>query len=362
MQKSPLCFVYSFNHHRAGLELREHLKPGDAERSLFIERLGQMKGLEEYLILDTCNRWELYGVAESSELCPQIWQRVSELFPLSDEELESIVTKHHGEEMVKHLFEVSSGVDSQMIGETEIFGQVKKALSEASHNHTVHSVLTRIFSKAFQAAKWVRTHTMIGRGQVSIGNVSVDLAGRIFGELRQCRVLVVGTGEVGRQTAQALKNRKVESLTFASRKLENAERFAFEIGGEVIPFEAFREHLHAYDIVIACTSAQETIMDRDCVRKALAKRSFKPLFLIDLGLPRNIEPTVSRLSQVFLYNLDDVSEIANANLETRAMEIEECKGILSGRARATWTDVTRRFNGKIEDSRAGEAAAEQGAV
>ena len=346
MQPTPVCFVYSFNHHRAELEIRERLKPGEVEHCDLRTRLAQMSGLKEHLILDTCNRWELYGVIESPEVFPALWQSVTEMFPLEPEELGTIVLEYQGEAMIRHLFEVASGVDSQMIGETEIFGQVKAAYSAASKSRTAQSVLTRIFSKAFQAAKWVRTHTSIGRGQVSIGNVSVDLAGRIFGELRSCRVLVLGSGEVGRQTAQAFRNRKVKSLSFASRTRENAERLSREIGGEVLSFESFPDHLQEHDIVVACTSAKEAILSRECVRQAIAKRSYKPLFLIDLGMPRNIEPDVSKLSQVFLYNLDDVSRIANDNLELRMKEIEDCKQILTTRAGATWADVSHRFFGK----------------
>ena len=326
--------------------MRERLKPGDAEHLDLEKKLEQLDGLKEYLTLDTCNRWELYGVAESPEVLTPLWQAVTELFPLEPDELKTIVSEYHGEAMIRHLFEVAAGVDSQMIGETEIFGQVKAAYAAASKTHTVRSVLTRIFSKAFQAAKWVRTHTSIGRGQVSIGNVSVDLAGRIFGEVQACRVLVLGSGEVGRQTAQAFRNRKVESLSFASRTRENAEKLSREIGGEVLAFEGFSEHLHEYDIVVACTSAKAPILEREGVRNTIAKRSYKPLFLIDLGMPRNIEPDVSKLSQVFLYNLDDVSGIANDNLELRTREIEDCKQILTTKAGATWVDVTRRYSRK----------------
>lgn len=346
MRETPVCFVYSFNHHRAVLDVRERLKLDNASKQKLEENLCHIDGLMEYLILDTCNRWELYGVASSQRVGSFIWDLITKIFPFPADELKSIVSEYRGNEMIRHLFEVSAGVDSQMIGETEIFGQVKTAFGNATKTRTAGSILNRIFSKAFQAAKWVRTHTSIGRGQVSIGNVSVDLACRIFGDLDECRVLLIGTGEVGRLTAQALKTRAVGSISFTSRTRKNAEKLAGEIGGEVIEFDAFQDHLHGFDIVITSTAATQFIIDKATIKSALARRSYRPVFLIDLAIPRDVEPSVSKVPQVFLYNLDDVSMIANNNFESRGMEISECKKILAAKAWVTWLDVMRRHRRK----------------
>lgn len=339
---TSVCFVYSFNHHQAALDVREQLKLGQHAKQLLEEQLDSLEGLHEHLILDTCNRWELYGIACSEEVREKVWQLITDGFPLAPKKLECIVSEFRESQMIQHLFEVSAGVDSQMIGETEIFGQVKQAYAQALEAQSLGSTLTRVFSKAFQAAKWVRTHTSIGRGQVSIGNVSVDLANRIFGDLNNRKVLLIGTGEVGRLTAQALKNRSIGSISFASRTRENAQLLANEMGGDVVDYEDVNEHLYAYDIIVSSTAAPYFIMDRALIKKVMSRRSYRPLFLIDLAMPRDVDPLVAKVSQVFLYNLDDVSSIANENLESRSLEIDDCKKILSGKAWVTWLDVMRR--------------------
>ena len=338
----PLLFAYSFSHHLADLEVREKLKLDVDSKRLLETELKRIPKLRSHVVIDTCNRWEVYGVGDDASVSERVWSCVRDAFRLTEEGLRSIAVEFRESRMIQHLFEVSAGVDSQMVGETEIFGQVKAAYSQADEAEQVDMTLHRVFTKAFQAAKWVRTHTSIGRGQVSVGNISVELAGRIFGNLDACKVLLIGSGEVGRLTAQALKNRNAKSICFTSRTLANAEALASEIGGEVFPFEELESRLHAYDIILSSTASQEHILDRVTVKKVMRKRSYRPLFMIDLAMPRDIEPSVGKVSQVFLYNLDDVSDIANENLESRSSEIESCKRALSSKAWVTWLEVVRR--------------------
>jgi len=190
--ESRILFAYSINHHLASIEEREQLILNEAQNQHFRIRLEEQKSLEEYLLLSTCNRWEMYGVATKTDCLDRTWNTLSEHLQISSSKLESKVLRYRGARMIQHLFEVCSGVDSQMIGETEILGQVKRTFEEARQINRIGACFNRVFPKAFQAAKWVRTHTQIGQGQVSVGNVAVDLAQRIFGELEERRVLLIG--------------------------------------------------------------------------------------------------------------------------------------------------------------------------
>ncbi len=341
-KRTPALFAFSFSHHQADLHLREQLKLDTDERRELLDALQRIPGLCSHVVLDTCNRWEVYGVALREGVVDQVWKCICDAFPVSDAELHHLVNEYRESRMIQHLFEVSAGVDSQMVGETEILGQVKAAYGDADEANHVDLVMHRIFNKAFQAAKWARTHTQIGRGQVSIGNITVDLATRIFGELSSCKVLVIGSGEVGRLTAQALRSRAARSLTFTSRTLEHAQLLATEMKGAVFAMEGLVERLPEFDIVVSSTASPQVLLSRETMKQVMRRRSFRPLFMIDLAMPRDIEPSVGKISQVFLYNLDDVSSIANENLESRSQEIDACKRALSARAWSTWLEVVRR--------------------
>jgi glutamyl-tRNA reductase len=299
--------------------------------------------VDEFVLLDTCNRWELYFVGQKTEILEKVWEAVVAIFPLEESELKSISAIYRGCGMMHHLFEVCSGVDSQMVGETEILGQVKSTYQAHASGGQSGPILSKVFSRAFQAAKIIRTETDIGRGQVSIGNISVDLAQRIFGNLRSCRVLLIGSGEVGRLVATSMVSREAKALSVTSRKRENAQSLADELGAQVLPFETIAAQLGEFDIILSCTSATEPVVRRESIESARRGRAHKPLFLIDLAMPRDIEPTIGRMPQVFLYNLDDVSSIANENIQMRFEEIEQCRQLLSRRAWVAWLEVLRRY-------------------
>jgi len=342
VKQLALLFAFSFNHHHAEIAIRERLKLKSEGKQALLDKFRRIHGLNEHVVLDTCNRWEIYGLAHDETVIADVWDCIQRAFPLENHQLKSIVSEYRGSAMIQHLFEVSAGVDSQMVGETEILGQVKNAYSDADENHLVDMVLHRVFNKAFQAAKWARTHTSIGRGQVSVGNISVELAGRIFGDLNTCQVLVIGTGEVGRLAAQALKNRNTKSLHFTSRTFGNAQSLATEMGAECFPFENLEDRIHEFDIIVSSTASPHFLLDKPLMKQVMRRRSYRPLFMIDLAMPRDINPEVGKMSQVFLYNLDDVSAIANENLESRTHEIEECKRNLASKAWVTWLEVVRR--------------------
>ena len=249
-----------------------------------------------------------------------------------------------------HLFEVAAGIDSQIIGETEILGQVKNAYSIATRKGAAGPVLNRLVQKSFQAAKWIRTHTAIGEGQINVATVSVDLAIKIFGRLDQRRILVVGTGEIGEKTAKALQSPGATDLTVTSRRLETAETLAGRVGGRAVPLDVLDTGLAEFDIVISSTSAPTALLTRDKVDRSMGKRIHRPLFLVDLAVPRDIEAACGELNNVYLYNVDDLAAIAAENLSQRQAEVGRCRPILAERAERAWSSIAFRNQPKAGSS------------
>ena len=241
---------------------------------------------------------------------------------------------------VVHLFEVAAGLDSQMVGETEILGQVKDAYAAAQAAGTVGPVLNRVFQKAFHAAKIVRRETAIGEGQVSVATVAVALAERIFGRLHDSRVLVVGAGDIAEKTAKALRSREAGTVVFVNRTAAHAEELAREFAGSALPFARLAEGLAESDIVVSSTAAPEPVLTVPMVYAAMHKRASRPLFLIDLALPRDIEPGAAELPNVFVYNLDDLARLAEENIAQRRAEIDRARALLTGRAEETWQKLS----------------------
>jgi glutamyl-tRNA reductase len=335
-------FVQGISHHKTPLEVREKfaLEPSDVKDLL--HELHKLPGIKECILLNTCNRMEIYGLADS----PDAMQTVTNYFCESKQIEPSLFQEHayvqSNMEVLKHIIEVSSGLDSQMVGETDIFKQMKEAYEYARNEGTTGMVLNRMFERSFQAAKKARAHTGITKGNISIGNVAVNLASRIFGKLEGSRVLLIGSGEVAEQTAQALISRGVDDITVTSRTFENAHRVAKEFSGTTMDFETFHKQLSHFDIVICSTASQQPQIVVPDVKKALRKRRGKPMFVIDLAMPRDVDQAVENLDNVFVYNLDDISNMANENLEQRKSEIDRAKKILSRQAWWLWLELRRR--------------------
>jgi glutamyl-tRNA reductase len=244
-------------------------------------------------------------------------------------------------EAVAHLFEVAAGLQSQLIGETEIFGQVKDAYAEACAEKTVGQSLHRLFQKTFQAGKWARTHTAISQGQVSLGNVAVELAARVFGSLKHSHGLVVGGGEIGRDVAKALHSRGLKKISVTSRRAESATSVASEVEGEVIDFKEWQTLLSKADVAVFATAAPTMHLTKAELTSLMKKRGGDPLLLIDLAMPRDVDPACADLDSVFLYDLADLSEIANTNRRIRESEISVCRDGLRQRADAFATRFLR---------------------
>lgn len=235
-----------------------------------------------------------------------------------------------------------------MVGETEILGQVKKAYEDACQRKAAGKMLNRLFQKGFQAAKWARTNTGISRGQVNLGNVLCELARRIFGKVSNCRLLVVGAGEVAESTIEAFKSRGSQAITVTGRTFDwcplcrnKPAELAEKFGGFALSFEQFKESMHLFDVILTSTASGKSLVDYGDIKKSMKKRPSQPLFLIDASVPRNIEEKVSQIENVFLYNMDDVSTIANENLKSRISEVDRCKGALARRAVKLWEQMTQ---------------------
>ncbi|ACB75371.1 glutamyl-tRNA reductase [Opitutus terrae] len=336
-------FVIGATHHTAPLAVRERLSLNADAAAAFATEVRRWPELREFTLLNTCNRIEFYGVASDAAIAERVQATFCTRQNFDPVEFAQFRLQLTGLPAVQHLLEVAAGIDSQMLGENEIFGQVKEAYATAQTSGHTGPVLNRVFQKTFQAAKHVRTHTAITGGQVSIANVAVDLAGSIFGKLDQTRILLLGAGEIGEKTAKAFRSRGAGSLTVASRSLDRAMALASALEASAMPFDQREARLAEFDVVVCATSAPTTVISPAAAEAALAKRPARPLFFIDLALPRDVDTHVTELENVFLYNLDDLAKIADENRAAREAEIAKCRAILNEKAAALWQHIAPKI-------------------
>lgn len=340
----PLFFHLGASHHEAPLALREKLALPPARASELQARLGGAR-LLELALLNTCNRVEFYGVAADVADLAELEVAYCQIAGLPREDFARIRAHTLGAAAIRHLVSVAAGLESQLLGENEIFGQVKQAYAEAQAAGRVGPVLNRVFQKAFQAAKHVRTHTAISEGQVSVANVAVELALTIFGDLAKARVLLLGAGDIGEKTAKAFRSRGAAALTVANRTPERAFALARALDATALPFEHFSRHLGDYDIVVGSTSAPEAVVRTADVAIALGRRRASPLLFLDLALPRDIEPAVADLEGVYVYNLDDLAQMAAQNLAAREAEVARARALIAEKAEVLWHQILVRHGG-----------------
>ena len=336
---SAALFLLGASHHTAPLELREKLALTPEKLAAFQQKLSALEGLREFTVLNTCNRVEFYGVADHLAAIARLQEEFCAFQGFPPDAFARIRQHALGPDALRHLIEVSSGLQSQMLGETEILGQIKDAYAHAQTRHTVGPVLNRVFQKTFQHAKYVRSHTAITEGQISIANVAVDLALKIFGQLDATRILLLGAGDIGEKTAKAFQSRGAASLTVSSRTMERAMELARTFAGAALPFEVAPQHFADFDIVVCSTAAPHAIVTRADVHAAMKKRRAQPLFFIDLAMPRDVEPTVAAVENVFVYNLDDLAKIADENLAAREAEVSKARLIVREKADALWKQI-----------------------
>lgn len=332
-------FLIGATHRQAPLDVREKLSLSAEAAAALQAEFAAIDGLKEFAILNTCNRVEFYGVAASSDAAARVTSAFCARQRFDRGEFEKFQLNLRGHQVVEHLLEVSAGLDSQMVGETEIFHQVKEAYARAQANGLTGPILNRVFQKSFQAAKHVRSSTAITEGQVSVANVAVELAQTIFGDLKQARILLLGAGEIGEKTAKAFQSRGAAALTVASRRFERAMELATALGASAMPFEQREARLSEFDVVVCATSAPDIVVSAAATRAAVAKRRARPLFFIDQALPRDVDPGVAAIENVFVYNLDDLARIAEDNRAARNAELAKCRSIVAEKAAALWRHV-----------------------
>ena len=334
--------LLSVNHESVPLEVREEYSLEESKLALLYDQLNQIESISESLILNTCNRLELYACVSDEHPENPPLSILSEFFEKDALSLLEHFKVRRGQQAIQHLIEVCAGLRSQIPGEVEIFGQVKNAYSASHKNGYTGKIINRVFQKGFQAAKLIRNTTRIGEGQINVANVAVELAAKIFGSLGKASTLSLGTGDIGEKTVKALKSRGVERLGVASRSFERAESVSKDWGGKPYSISGLASYLHEYDIVIASVGAEEKLIDYSMAKNAVHQRRDRPLFLIDLGLPRNIDPDCQELDNVFLYNLDDLAVIANENLKERKAAVDSSEKIASHRSQLIWESLLRR--------------------
>jgi glutamyl-tRNA reductase len=327
-------FCVGISHHTANVETRERYAGGVGEKELLATGIWK-----EALVLSTCNRVEIYGSSESvvatEEIMSALWQSKA---PLEETD---VFYRYDGEACARHLFRVVAGLDSMVIGETEILGQAKKAYEAARQTESAGPLLHRLFQRAFRVAKQVRSSTEVTRGAVSVGSVAVELAGRIFGDLRERGVLILGAGETSERTARALRSRGVTDLRVSNRSLERAENLAALVQGRAVPFENWIRQCHEVDILISSTSSEEPLLTPEVLAPMLKGRPDRPLFIIDIAVPRDVAPEVNEMEGVYLYDIDSLQSIADQSLAMRRQQTSAAEKIIAEHV----ADFAARFGG-----------------
>jgi len=315
------------NHKTAPLELRERLAFTPQTLPEALQSLKKLAHIEEASILSTCNRTELYCVT-SKDNDRAIIEWFSHFHGLDEEQIKQHIYLHAHEETVRHAMEVASGLDSMVLGEPQIAGQMKDAYAMANENGTIGLLLGKLYQRAFAVSKQVRTDTDIGSSPVSVAFAAVSLAKQIFGDLKQTTVLLVGAGETIELAARHLHSQGVKKVIIANRSVERAQKLADEFQGEAISLQSISEHLHRCDIVIASTASPLPIIGKGTVERALKKRKHEPIFMVDLAVPRDVEPEVNQLDDVYLYSVDDLQSVIEENMENRIQAAEQARDII----------------------------------
>lgn len=316
------------SHKTAPVEIREKFAIGDIHLGEVSATLAKMDDLREAVVVSTCNRVEYYAAAEDGAKAIRMLEAFAE--ERAGQPAGSALFRHRGEEGIRHLFRVASGLDSMVLGETEILGQVKKAYSAAQADGATSRCLNKLFQRAFNVAKEVRTQTGITRGAVSVGSVAVELAEKIFGKLDHCNVMILGAGETAEMTAKSLQSRGAKAIFVSNRTFERAAALAEALGGRAIHFDQWDAEFAEIDILIGSTGAPHAVVPKQKLEPLMALRPDRPLFCIDLAVPRDFEASVNDLDGVYLYDIDSLQENANAGLRVRQAELGRCEQIIDG--------------------------------
>ncbi|PRO68641.1 glutamyl-tRNA reductase [Alteromonas gracilis] len=341
------------NHKTAPVALREKVAFTPDSLVEALASLKKLQGVDESVIVSTCNRTELY-VNTQDDSGQELLQWLSDFHHLDVEEIANNSYVLAQEEAVKHIMRVASGLDSLILGEPQILGQVKQAFGDAKHSGMINSEFDKLFQHTFSVAKRVRSETDIGANAVSVAYAAVQLAKHIFAELPKRSVLLVGAGETIELVAQHLKEQGVRSLAVANRTIARAEALAETLDANVFTLSQVPEHLKDFDIVISSTASQLPLIGKGMVEKALKQRKNMPMFLVDLAVPRDIESEVNELGDAYLYTVDDLQHIVQKNLENREQAAKEAEKLIERQAGdyMTWKqsqqsiDLVRQYRQK----------------
>jgi glutamyl-tRNA reductase len=321
-------FAVGLSHRTAPVELREAVdfSRGGAEAAL--SALAARGVGREFVVLSTCNRAEIYAIGDTDATAEALGQFFGEYHSIPHAQIAEHLYVHRGADAARHLFRVAAGLDSLVVGEPQILGQVKTAYAAASDHQFTSALINRLFHSAFTVGKRVRAETGLGEGAVSVSYAAISLAKKIFGDLSGRQVLILGAGEMAKLTGIHLQAQRVKRMTIASRTLASAQTLAARLDGVAVSWDEVDAALSAADIVVSATGAAEPILTRTRVEEAMRPRRSRPLFIIDIAVPRDVEMAVGGLGQVFLYNIDDLRPIVQENLARRGSELARAEAIV----------------------------------
>ena len=316
------------NHLTAPVDIREKVAFAPEQMSHALSELQDIPAINESVIVSTCNRTEIYCDA-SSDCREAITNWLTTHHGLDAEGLAPFIYQHRDQAVARHLFRVASGLDSMVLGETQILGQLKDSYDLARVDNAVTSILDRLFQHSFSVAKRVRTDTEIGANPVSVAFAAVSLSKQIFGDLGELHALLIGAGETIELVSRHLKSQRIGSITIANRSIERATLLAEQLDAEAVQINAVPEQLVRADIVISSTASQLPILGKGATESALKQRRHRPIFMVDLAVPRDIEPEVGGLQDIYLYTVDDLKTVVDKNLRGRELAAEAALEIVN---------------------------------
>ena len=321
--------VLGINHKFAPLEVRERLAYPDRRVPAALKGIRERAGCDEVVLLSTCNRVEVYAFTDDLDARSRVLQAVAADQTLKPEYLSQYCYFHRGREAVEHLLRVAGGLDSLVLGETQILSQVKKAYLLAQSENATGKALNGLFHRAFQSAKRLHTETGISEGQLSTSSIAVRFINRVFEDLSDKTALLIGVGEVGELTLTYLRETGIGRVIVVSRSLGHAKEAAERFNGNAVPFDLLHDYLPSAHIVITQTAADGRILERNDFLKSQKKRNFGSVFVLDLAVPRDVAEDVGELEGVFLYNVDDLEHVVSEHAMERSNELNRCKVILT---------------------------------
>jgi glutamyl-tRNA reductase len=319
------------NYRTTPVEVRERVAFPESKVPDAVLQIRQLPGFEESVVLSTCNRVEVYAthnLGDSIQAHESLIEYLVQRFELPPAQAENLVTyRLRADDAARHLFRVVSGLDSMVLGETEIFGQVKQAYKVALETGSTGRSLNKLFQQAFSVGKKVRHDTTIQRGSTSVGSVAVDLAEKVH-DLKQCRVMLVGAGEMSRTCAQSLLSRGAQSIIVSNRSYDRAVELATEMKGTAMKFDEWEHALHEVDVIISSTSAPHFVIKPELIDQVMRKRRWDPLLIIDIAVPRDVDPAVNDIEGVYLYDIDALQAIADDGRRERERQLSACERII----------------------------------